>query len=197
MVPVPSTLVDGDSPHDPPSDPLAGLDRWLSEGRVDDAAADRARRRWLEQQAREEAGLAGVLLDLAEKGVPAAVRTRAGAARRGRIAALGPDHVVLREDRVGDVYVPLRSVATVRAGAPDTVGTWGDRTTDHLDRTLSDALTELAAERPLVLVVTGVEEVRGELVGMGRDMVTVLGATGRDPVFVVLSAVDHLVVLSR
>jgi hypothetical protein len=197
MVPVPSTLVDGDSPHDRPGDPLAGLDRWLADGRVDDAADDRARHRWLEQQAREEAGIAGILLDLAEQGVPTTVRTRAGTTRRGLVAALGLDHVVVRPERTGDVYIPLTSVDTVRAGESGAAHSWGDRSTGHLDGRLADALAELAADRPLVLVATGVDEVRGALVGAGRDMVTIVGATGREPVYIALAAVDHVVVLAR
>lgn len=199
MVPVASRLVDTDPfPDDAsltPDDPLAGLAAWVAEGRVDAAAAERARHRWLQRQAGEDATLAGVLMDLAERGRPVAVRSAGGLTARGRIVALGADFVIVREDRVGDVVVPFAAVATVRPtpGEPAPVGA----RPLALALTLAEALVELAAERPDVAVAAG-DELRGELRRAGRDTLTVaLDDSHRTVVTVHLPAVDRLVIVRR
>jgi hypothetical protein len=198
MVPVPSSLVDGEYPTEPMrltgDDPLAGLGTWLAEGRVDAAAAERARRWWLERQATEESSIAGVFIDLAERRTPVAVRTVHGRHARGPVAALGADFVVVREARVGDVVIPLRSVATVR-GAPGDDPAVGDRSAAFSVR-FAAALVELASDRPLVLIAVGDDEIRGELRSAGTDVLAVTTASvGRNVVHVALDAVDHLVLL--
>jgi hypothetical protein len=175
-------------------DPLAGLGKWLADGRVDAAAAERARRRWLERQATEESSVSGVCLDLAERNEPVAVRTVAGRTTRGRITALGADFVVVREPRSGDVVIPLRSLATIRA-APADGAVVGERSAGF-SVVLAEALVELAAERPLVLVSVGDDEIRGEMRSAGTDVVALATASGgRDVVHVAIAAIDHLVLL--
>lgn len=198
MVPVPSAVVDGESPHEPArltdDDPLAGLGPWLAEGRVDAAAAARARRVRLERQASEDSSVAGVCLDLAERGAPVAVRTTAGRTTRGDVVALGIDFVVIRDGPVGDVVVPLRSVATIR-GAPGATPVAGVRSV-AFTLSVAGALTELAADRPLVLVAIGDQELRGELRSVGLDVVALAtAATNREIVHIALDAIDQLVLL--
>jgi hypothetical protein len=192
--------VDGDSSHErfrlTVDDPLAGLARWVAEGRVDAAARERSRQRWLERQAGEEASVAGVLLDLAEQARPVMVRTAAGRTARGPIIALGADFAIVREVPRGDVVIPLGAIATVRsppgAGAPV-----GDRPLE-LAVMLAEALVELSADRPLVLIAAAGEEIRGELSSAGTDVVTVTTAsTHRDVVHVAVGAIDNLVLLGR
>lgn len=203
-VPVPSALVDADSPLDPlpldpspltPDDPLAGLAGWIAEGRVEAAAAERARRRWLERQEAEEASLVGVLLDLAERGRPVAASTLAGRTARGPVAALGADFVVIRQERLGDVMLPLAALATVR-GAPGDAAPVGARQPVALVIVLAEALVELAADRPSVVVSVAGEEFRGDLFRAGRDVVTVaLPNRHREVVSIAMAAIDHVIVL--
>ncbi len=200
MLPLPSSLVDGDSPHEPARltdhDPLAGLSGWLADGRVDEAAADRARQRWLERQAAEEATIAGVLLDLAERGRPVTVRTVGGRTVRGRVSALGADFVFVREARLGDVAVPLARVATVRASSGEDPAV-GDRP-PALAVVFAEALSELAVDRPLVLVSVAGDDIRGELRSAGTDVIAVaIDTPRREVVHVSTNALDHLVLLSR
>jgi len=200
MVPVPSSVVDGDS-HDEPhrlttDDPLAGLSKWVAEGQVDAAAAERARQRWLERQASESATLSGVLLDLAERGNPVAIRSLGQANIRGHVVALGADFVVVREERLGDVFVPLRSLALVRS-APDAQPVVGARHVTIMV-VLAEALVDMAAERALVRISTAGEEVRGELRGAGLDVVAVATDAARASlVHIATDAIDHVVLLSR
>lgn len=192
--------MDGEPPQEAArltdEDPLAGLSRWLADARVDREVEARIRRRWLEQQAREGSSLAGLLLDLAERRARVTVRTRAGAALAGVVVALGSDFAVLRSADRGDTLVPLSAVATVRteSGAPDPVG---DRAAAMLV-SITDALVELAAERPLVMAALQGEELRGELSSSGRDVITLtLASVERDRVHLSVAALDHLALLSR
>ncbi|MEQ8839434.1 MAG: hypothetical protein RIB98_00485 [Acidimicrobiales bacterium] len=188
--------MDGDSSQQPlrltGDDPLSGLSAWLAEGRVDDAAAERTRQRWLERQAAADATVAGVLLDLAERGSPVTVRTLGGRTARGRVAALGVDFVAVREPSRGDVVIPTGRVATVRT-APGEDPTVGDRP-PTLDVALVDALVELAVDRPPVLVSVAGDELRGDLHSAGTDVIALrLDAVPPSIVHVAIAALDHLV----
>lgn len=190
--------MDADSPLEPepltPDDPLAGLAGWIAEGLVDAAAAERARRRWLERQEAEDASLAGVLLDLAERGRPVTARTIGGRTSRGPVAALGADFVVIREERLGDVMLPLAALATVRA-APGDEAPVGARPV-ALMIVLAEALVELAADRPSVVVCAAGEELRGDLCRAGRDVIAVaLTNQQREVISIATAATDHVIVL--
>jgi len=138
----------------------------------------------------------GVLVDLAERGSPVAVRSAAGRAVRGRVAAVGADFVVVREERLGDLIVPLRSLATVRS-APGEPPVVGDRPAS-LVIALAEVLVELAADRPLVVISAGGEEVRGELRSAGIDVVAVnIASTRHDVVHIAVESIDHVVLLDR
>lgn len=179
-----------------PGDPLAPLAGWIAAGRVDEAARARARQRWLERQAREEATLGGVLVDLAERGRPVMVSTVGRRGFRGPVRAVGADFVVIREDGLGDVIVPLRSLASVRP-APGEDGGGGDRPFT-VELVLAETLVEIAADNPTVLVVAGSEELRGELRSAGIDVLSiVLGGPRHDIVHVHVSALDHIAILVR
>lgn len=177
------------------NDPFAVLSRWVADERVDRAAADRARQRWLERQAGEESTLAGILLDLAERQGPVLIGT-AATTLRGPVIALAADFVVIHAPPSGDSLVPLRSIATVTTG-PDTPAPVGDRPVP-VDATMAALLLELAAEQPTVSVTTTPANLRGTLVGGGRDVITV--RTGDSParlVHVASRSIDHLTIVAR
>jgi hypothetical protein len=177
-------------------DPLHGLNTWIAEGLVDAAASERARQRWLERQATEDATLLGVLIDLAERSRPVAVRSSGGRTARGRVVALGADFVAVREERLGDVLIPTRAIATVRA-APGDVSTVGNRPAS-LVVVLAEALLELAADRPTVLLSAANEEHRGNLRSVGRDVLALMiEGERRETIHVAIDAIDHLVILGR
>jgi hypothetical protein len=103
-----------DDEGDPAWAALAGVERWAAEARAREAADARMRERWLRRSAEEEAELAGLLLDLAERRVPALVTTTSGRRHTGRLAAVGADFVALRrpDDRI--TLVALGALASVR-----------------------------------------------------------------------------------
>lgn len=179
-----------------PGDPLAGLGRWIGAGQVDAAARARARQHWLRRQAEEQATLGGVLVDLAERGQPLMLSTRARRRVAGPVRAVGADFCIVREQASGDVVVPMAAIATVRP-APGEDPVTGDR---HLaiELVLAEALVELAADRPAVLIATGHDDLKGELRSAGRDVVAVvLEGPRRDVVYVSVDAIDHLVIRAR
>jgi hypothetical protein len=195
--PVDSDPQPPDRPVDLTSDdPLAALQRWVADGQVDEAARARSRRRWLENAATEEATLGGVLLDLAERRRPVTVRTLAGHRITGPIIAVGADFIAVADARLGDTLMPTTRIATVQPAPGDDLPA-GDRRHDVV-LTFGDALMELAAERPEVMVGVGDEALRGELRTASTEVVTlVIADERREPISIALAAIGNVVVRSR
>lgn len=169
------------------------LERWVADARVDDAARQRARQRWLRIQAEEEASLVGALVDLAERARPVVLDV--GDHRvRGRIVGVGSDFLAVRTDRGQDVLVRAGAVAVVRAepGQRDVVG---DRAA-LVEVALDAVVGPLAAERPEVMIRTrSGTVVRGELRSAGLDVLRLRGdGDPPSPIWVSLGAVDLLVI---
>lgn len=173
-------------------DLVAAFARWAADQRVDEAARQRSRERWLRQQAVEEATLVGVLTDLAERrtDVVASTRTRQVT---GRLLGVANDFFVV-EDRDGTgVLVATEHLASVSAAARADAS--GDRPAP-LSMRLIDALGLLAADRgPIRLGLTSGEAVAGDLVAVGRDVVTLRGhrpGRGHGParLYVALGAIE-------
>ena len=152
--PVDSDPQPPDRPVDLTSDdPLAALQRGSPMARSTKRSA-RSRRRWLEKVATEEATLGGVLLDLAERGRPVIVRTLAG--QRHRADHRRRSRLRRRSrPRLGDTLMPTTRIATVQPAPGDDLPA-GDRRHDVV-LAFGDALMELAAERPNVMVGAGDE----------------------------------------
>ncbi|MDG1877674.1 MAG: hypothetical protein P8I99_09710 [Acidimicrobiales bacterium] len=127
---------------------FAAIHRWIANGQIDDAARARARQHSLEHQATEDATLLGALIDLAERGRP----VTASATRQvtGPVVAVGADFVILRDGRLGDVFVPVERLAVVRPAPGGGLPT-GNRLAG-ISLTLGSALMKLASERPDVIL---------------------------------------------
>lgn len=159
----------------PASDPFAALLRHVADARVDAAAATRARLRNLGTQAGEQGAFSGVLADLAERGTAVVVVLASGREHRGRIAALGEDHLALAGAAHRSTLIATQAVALVRAlRAPRVTG---DRRVAS-DRVLADVLRDLAPDRPNVRVSTTHSDVRGVLCAVGQDVLTIRVPTG-------------------
>jgi hypothetical protein len=149
------------------------LDEWLADAQVERSADARAREHWLRAAADADATFAGVLLDLAERGVTVSVATVAGRRHQGVVQVLGSDFVALRVAHGHEVLLAMRSIASVRtAGAAGVAA--GERVVTT-DLRLGDVLGELAADRARVRIVLldASEAVAGELRSVGQDVVTV------------------------
>lgn len=154
------------------------LETWVADARVDEAARQRSRERWLRDAAEQEATVVGVLLDLAERQTPIAV-TAAGHRLQGVVSALGADFVALRQATGVEALLGLGSLSQVQAGRGGDPAT-GDRMVTSELRLL-DVLAQLAAERERVRVVTrDGDTVTGLVRNVGHDVV-VLRADGDPP----------------
>jgi hypothetical protein len=150
----------------------------------------------LERQAKEEATMGAVLLDLAERGRPVLLSTSAGRAFRGPIRAVGADFVVIRDVGLGEVIIPSRSLAVVRPAAGDD-GAGGERPFT-VELVLGETLVELAADNPTVIVAAGGDQLRGQLRSSGIDVLEIALESPRPAVVHVnVAAVDHLAIVSR
>jgi hypothetical protein len=156
----------------------ARLDRWVAEARVDDAALQRSRERWLQEVAEQEATLSGVLADLAERRASVSMGA-AGRRFHGVVTAIGIDFVAVQVASGPDVLLSMGAIAVVRTGHAVTVAV-GDRVV-ATELHLADVLVELAADRERVRLVTGAgEAVAGVLRSVGHDVV-VLRTDGDPP----------------
>lgn len=156
----------------------ARLERWVAEARVDEAAQQRARERWLLDVAEQEATVTGVLGELAERRAIVTIGVE-GRRHHGTVVAIGLDFVALRPATGGEVLLALGAIGMVRT-APTVTDLVGDRVVPTELR-LVDVLAELAADRERVrLVTTTGDVVTGRLKSVGRDVV-VVRADGEPP----------------
>jgi len=151
----------------------ARLHAWLSDARVDDSAAGRARERWLQTAAEADATFGGVLLDLAERGGPITLGLTGGRRHRGQLVAVGADFVAVALAAGGEVLIARGAIASLRA-SPRSDAALGEQAVTT-DLRLGDVLAELAAERSRVLLLLGDrgDPVGGEARAAGRDVLTV------------------------
>jgi hypothetical protein len=185
---------------DPSAASLGGtarLDRELvrlgDEVRTTDAARSRSRAHWLRHQADEEATLAGVLVDLAERGDLVALTTASGRRHRGQLRSVAGDFCVLHAASGHQVLVSFTALASVRC-EPGRPAAGGDR--DIVSRrSLADHLAALADRRPRLTVTTRApdETVSGVLRSVGRDVLVVgLDGDARGVVYVPVASVAEV-----
>jgi len=189
----------GSLPTPGPGDDLAelarDLARWAGEARQQEAAATRSRRRWLEQQAAEEATFVAVLLAFGEGRVPVVLGVTSGNPVRGLVAAVGRDFCAVRTVERGTVLVRLEDItdARVRPGHSAVIGTQGGGA--PTDMALADVLFGMAGERPEVVISLrrGGGQLSGELRTVGVDVASL--RTRSDPpatIYVPMDAVSQV-----
>lgn len=166
----------------------SALAQWMERAIVDEAAAARVRRHWLTVQAEGDSSLAGVLVDLGERGRPVVIVVD-DATLRGRVVGMGADFVVLERDDARVALVPTAAIAMVRSSEDATV--WGDREV-YLETTLEGIIGSVAAERPEVAVWTQAGMISGVLRTAGHDVLRIR-LDGGATTWVALAAVRILV----
>lgn len=178
-----------------PNDPVVGLSSWLADCQVDEAAAARARQRSLENQAAQEATIAGVVIDLAEQDLPVTLKTNAPQAFSGQIIAVGSDFVFVLDSERGEVVVPTQAITTITS-APTSRMVSGVRTQSSVS--LAEMLNDLVLEKARVTIAVGADAVSGRLHSVGTDVVVVaLSGAPQDMVYIAVAAIDHLLLLAR
>lgn len=187
-----------------PGAPLGGsdrLDRELARVGDDTRAADAVRSRsqghWLRHQADEQATLAGVLVDLAERGDRVAVTVTTGRRHRGRLRSVAGDFCVMHAETGQQVFVRFAAIASVRC-EPGRPRAGGDR--DVVSRlSLADHLAAVSDGRARVTVSTLApdETLGGVLRSVGRDVLVVaLDGEARGVVYVPVASVAEVALAS-
>jgi hypothetical protein len=145
---------------------------------VDEDAMRRARERWLQDVAQQEATFGGILADLAERHAPITVETTAGRRHHGVVHVIGADFASLHTRPSTEVVVAFAAIEVVRT-SPTVDTTLGDRMLSTELR-MVDVLERLAAERERAMVVLrhGEHAVSGELRSVGHDVVVVRADPG-------------------
>ena len=190
------------------------VERWAAEARARDAADARMRERWLRRQAEDGAAFAGLLVDLAERGVAVILTTSGGRNHVGRVEAVGTDFAALATTGARTTLVSLPAVAAVRLGRGDAghrhsaaagavaagrghIGPAAETGDEGRDRrvtvTMADVIGHAVERRPRVQVFSASACVGGELRAVGTDVVTV--HTHGDPhglAYVRLASVSEL-----
>jgi hypothetical protein len=150
------------------------LGRRLAEWAADEAASERSRRRWLEQQAAEDVSWAAVLVDLAERRAHVSVTLGSAAVVQGPLTAVGADFFVL-DSTLGATLVGFGAVTSLQPSpGVHVTGAARPETAAVPALTVATTLARLAGERPRVrLLLPGPSSVSGTLKGMGPDVVVV------------------------
>lgn len=147
-----------------------------------DAAAARSRRRWLSQQARESATIAGILLARAERDDHVTLRA-GGWAHHGRLRSVTSVLCVLEQPGGDIALIPTAAVTIV-----DGPGEVNDERVPEGGADLAGVLATLAGERPATrLLLAEGASVAGQLIGVGKDAVSL--ADGSTVTTVRLSAI--------
>jgi len=161
---------------------------------ADQAARERTRQRWLQQQALESAQLSGVLLAMAESAATVTLLTVAGHQHQGTLTDVTADHcriitvqgsVVLLRLSAVSVVTPDRSLRAA-AAADDRPAPAGPR--------FAEALSDRAGERPEVTVRTvgRPDPVVGRLLAVGSDVMTLQVDERRRLAYVSLASVTDV-----
>ncbi|HWB72224.1 MAG TPA: hypothetical protein VG452_08395 [Egibacteraceae bacterium] len=189
-------MSDDPPPQAPPAEVTPRqLVAFVDEARAQEAARDRARERWLRQQAAESAQLTGLLLAAAERGTRVAVRTASGRTHQGQLVAVGADFCGLVTDAAVETYIATAAITTVRAEVGIEAVPAQDERRPSLDLLLAELLAQEAPERPRVaLALAGdPEPVVGSLRAVGVDVATVaLDRDRRELLYVRLDAVTEV-----
>lgn len=181
----------------PAADLTGSIGRWIATMRVDDAIAARRRERWLEQAAGEETTLVSVLADLAERQRPLALHTSTGARHVVSVTALGTDFVAARASTGTELLLRTDAITAVRTQPREPIANSG--TAVHLERSLVDAISDLAPERlDIRVTVAGGEVVAGELHSVGLDVATLrLDGESRAHVYIPVANLVAISVVTR
>jgi hypothetical protein len=164
------------------------VERWLAEVRVEEAARERSRLADLRALDAGEGTLAGVLVDLAERGDVVVVALRTGRRHRGRVRLVGPDAAMLALDTGQWSVLRLRAIASVRTVTAGLVlGQGAPSSTSSFER----LVTAVVEPGDLVVVAVGQDAVSGRVDAAGDDLVVLHLANG-ERAYASLRAADEV-----
>lgn len=177
--------------EDPRDAELAAL---LDEARGSEAARSRTNRRWLQQQALEEARLSGVLLSAAEQGAMVTVRTLSGRTHTGAVTAVAADFCSLRTTAGAAVSVRIDAITLIQPDRGIQPVAAADARLAPVRTTLVEMLAGEAPEAPDVTFVCAgqPDAVPGRLIAVGFDVATLQTDDRRGLAYVALASVTEV-----
>jgi hypothetical protein len=155
-----------------PGDELvAAFVQWAASDRAATAAENRARERWLRDEASSSANWRGILVDLAEHATTVVVAS-GGHKCSGRVVCVARDFCVLQQPDGRPALLPLAAMSALWP-EPAAGGTSvGDRAPD-LALSFVGALAALAEDRiPVALTLDDGVGLVGRVVSVGDDVIT-------------------------
>lgn len=172
----------------------AELAALLDEARGTEAVRSRTSRRWLQQQALEEARLSGVLLSAAEQGATVTIRTISGRTHTGHVTAVAADFCTLHTTAGTDVSVRFDAVTLVQPDRGVQPVAAADARSAPIRTTLAQMLSAQAPELPDVTFVCAghPDAVPGRLVAVGVDVATLQTDDRRGLAYVALASVTEV-----
>jgi len=177
-------------------DPHLGF---ADDARLAEEIATRAERRSRTERAADIATWAGTLHDLAEREVAAVIRVDGGRSYRGRIAAVGVDHVAIRT--IGGTLALLLREA-IRAVRPEP-GLRAPVATGDRERSVGQSLEEILLRLSedgtrVALGLQGLDEpLSGHVLGFGEDVVTLRVDAGDQGIVYLPVAALRAVIVER
>lgn len=172
----------------------AELAALLDEARGTEAARSRTNRRWLQQQALEEARLSGVLLSAAEQMATVTIRTTSGRTHTGTVTTVAADFCSLRTTAHADVFVRTAAITLVQPDRGMQPVAAADARLAPVRTTLAEMLAAEAPEAPDVTIVCAgqPDAVPGRLVAVGTDVATLRTDERRGLAYVALASVTEV-----
>ena len=179
-----------DAVTDPTDSDFAAL---LDEARGSEAVRSRTSRRWLEQQALEEARVSGVLLSASEDGATVTLRTTSGNTYTGHVDEVAADYFTLRTSAGANVSVRYGAVTLIQPDRGLRAVAAADARSAPTSTTLIEMLADHAPERPDVTFVCAgqPDAVPGRLIAVGVDIATLQTDEHRGLVYVALASVTE------
>lgn len=172
----------------PARDPTVTL---RDDASIEEAVASRQARRQLEQAESEFATFVGLLRDVAERRVAVTIHADDDRRFQGIVVAVAADHVVMDTPAHQRLHLRLEAIHMVRVEpGHDAAVPRGDRSAAQ-DMLLLERMGRWLDDPPTVaLFVDGrPDPVRGRLVAVGDDVVTIRGDHDRHPTWVAAAAV--------
>lgn len=166
---------------------------WRANSAIAEAARSRRRTATWSQHGSADAGLAGVLLDLAERGTEVVISLINGHSHRGVVLAVASTWAMLRINAGARVVLRLRAVAAIDCTGQRS--SFGERCAP-ITTGFAPMLERSVEPGEQLTVWCGHQRLSGELSGVGDDLaiLTVNSSTLR---YVSIEAIDEVVIAGR
>lgn len=175
------------SPHD------RDFEDWRADSAIAEAARSRRRTASWSHHGATDAGLTGVLLDLAERGTEVVISLINGHSHRGVVLAVASTWAMLRINPGARVVVRLRAIASI--DCIERRASFGERCAP-ITTGFVPMLEQTVAPGEQLTMWCGHQRLSGELSGIG-DELAILSVNASTLRYVSIEAIDEVVITGR